>query len=84
MKGHLLFLSVMTLVLELNLAGMRLWNEEEKIAKNPFKCQKDFLLCEDLVFLSTNHALLKEVDPERELPNAAEKKKCSVLRNIAC
>lgn len=32
-EHHLLFLSVLTFTMELNLAGKRLWNEEEKVAK---------------------------------------------------
>lgn len=74
MKGYLLFLSVLTLVLELKLAGKRLWNEEEKIAKKPFKCQKDSLFCEDLVFLSTNHALSKGGRPWERTPKCCWEK----------
>lgn len=43
MKGHLRFLSVLTLVLELKLAGKRLWNEDEKIAKKNHSNAKKIL-----------------------------------------
>lgn len=50
-EWHLLFLSALTFILELNLAGNRLWNEEEKIAKTSQMPKKNSLLCEDLNFL---------------------------------
>lgn len=51
MEWHLLFLSALTFILELNLAERRLWNEEEKIAKTSQMPKKNSLLCEDLSFL---------------------------------